>query len=222
MMTFLQLGRLMHQLAGIAAIATAVMLIYKGFQYSVTAGVVSLLFSWTVFVGGFFQGVLLDDWTAFRIGLLGGVLYIFGMLWTGVAMGLIVRSDFDEPEFATVSVRDHWIGLGGRLNRRGLVLRVVLTVAGMSPVISLTDRINGWVGEVFFLGVILWALSIYMSALVRRLHDVSINGWFVLVGWIPGLGQVLLLLLLLIPGAKDENRHGVCPTGVDVAGPQFH
>jgi uncharacterized membrane protein YhaH (DUF805 family) len=221
MMTFLQLGRLMHQLAGIAAIATAVMLIYKGFQHSVTAGVVSLLFSWTVFVGGFFQGVLLDDWTAFRIGLLGGVLYIFGMVWTGVAIGLIERSN-PNSDLPTNSVRDHWIGLGGRINRRGLVLRVVLTVAGLSPAISLTDRINGWVAEVFFLGVILWALSIYMSALIRRLHDVSINGWFVLVVWIPGLGQVVLLLLLLIPGAKDENRHGVCPTGVDVAGPDFH
>ncbi len=46
---------------------------------------------------------------------------------------------------------------------------------------------------------------------VRRLHDVGLRGWFVLLGAVPVFGMLFLLVVARILGQKGENRWGFNP-----------
>lgn len=46
-----------------------------------------------------------------------------------------------------------------------------------------------------------------LSILVRRLHDISRSGWWILIGIIPFLGQFILFVFTLLKG-KDNNVYG--------------
>lgn len=47
-----------------------------------------------------------------------------------------------------------------------------------------------------------------LSCAVRRLHDSGKSGWWLLLGLIPGIGTIIVLVLLLLPGETRENRYG--------------
>ena len=47
-----------------------------------------------------------------------------------------------------------------------------------------------------------------LSCAVRRLHDSGKSGWWLLLGLIPGIGTIIVLVLLLMPGETRENRYG--------------
>lgn len=91
----------------------------------------------------------------------------------------------------------------GRTNRKSfwlyvLVVVVVGTVLGMIP----------GVGRILF-GV--WALALFCPSLgigVRRLHDVGKTGWLLLLALIPGIGELIILLLCIPEGDPEANQYG--------------
>lgn len=46
------------------------------------------------------------------------------------------------------------------------------------------------------------------SLIIRRLHDVNLSGWFLLIAVVPVLGALVLLFLLCMPSDKGENKFG--------------
>ncbi|MFN9348044.1 MAG: DUF805 domain-containing protein [Planctomycetota bacterium] len=40
------------------------------------------------------------------------------------------------------------------------------------------------------------------------MHDSGKSGWWLLLGLIPGIGTIIVLVLLLLPGEIRENRYG--------------
>jgi uncharacterized membrane protein YhaH (DUF805 family) len=46
---------------------------------------------------------------------------------------------------------------------------------------------------------------------VRRLHDVGKSGWMAFIAFIPLLGVIWLLVLLIKEGNKGENQYGLDP-----------
>ena len=46
---------------------------------------------------------------------------------------------------------------------------------------------------------------------IRRLHDFDYRGWWLLLGGIPLLGQLLTLAIFFIPGSTSSNRFGNPP-----------
>jgi uncharacterized membrane protein YhaH (DUF805 family) len=57
----------------------------------------------------------------------------------------------------------------------------------------------------------LLALGVGLSGLsvgVRRLHDSDKSGWLVLLGLIPFVGWLAVLILLVLPGTRGQNRFG--------------
>jgi uncharacterized membrane protein YhaH (DUF805 family) len=52
---------------------------------------------------------------------------------------------------------------------------------------------------------------------VRRLHDIGRTGWWLLLGLIPLLGQLVLLIWACQRGEAQDNRFG--PPPADPAGP---
>ena len=63
----------------------------------------------------------------------------------------------------------------------------------------------------FFLGITLFTLIPAISAGVRRLHDTNKSGFFLLISFIPFIGGLVLLFLLIPAGTKGKNRFGPDP-----------
>jgi uncharacterized membrane protein YhaH (DUF805 family) len=63
----------------------------------------------------------------------------------------------------------------------------------------------------FFLGITLFTLIPAISAGVRRLHDTNRSGFFLLISFIPFIGGIILLFLLIPEGTKGKNKFGPNP-----------
>ena len=50
-----------------------------------------------------------------------------------------------------------------------------------------------------------------LSVVVRRLHDVGKSGWFYLIIFIPLVGFIWMLVLLVSNGNVGENKYGADP-----------
>lgn len=60
----------------------------------------------------------------------------------------------------------------------------------------------------------LLSIAIFLPALavtVRRLHDTDHSGWWVLLGFIPVIGTLVLLWWYIQPGTEGDNRFGPQP-----------
>tara|TARA_Y100000996_G_C22491855_1_gene630557 strand:- start:420 stop:800 length:381 start_codon:yes stop_codon:yes gene_type:complete len=62
-----------------------------------------------------------------------------------------------------------------------------------------------------FLGITLFTFIPAISAGVRRLHDTNRSGFFLLVSFIPFIGGIVLLFLLIPEGTKGKNKFGPDP-----------
>lgn len=49
---------------------------------------------------------------------------------------------------------------------------------------------------------------LYITFMIRRLHDVNQTGWFALLIFIPLVNLILALYLLFAPGTQGENNYG--------------
>lgn len=50
-----------------------------------------------------------------------------------------------------------------------------------------------------------------ITVMIRRIHDLGLSGWLVLLGFIPYVGGLVLFVMSLVPGQKGSNKHGPDP-----------
>ena len=65
-----------------------------------------------------------------------------------------------------------------------------------------------------FYVMMLYALATIVSTCavtVRRLHDCDYSGWWLLLGFIPYIGEAALFALLCFKGTAGDNRFGAAP-----------
>jgi len=55
-----------------------------------------------------------------------------------------------------------------------------------------------------------------IAVTVRRLHDAGQSGWLWLISLIPFVGQLILLVLCILPTQKTKNKYGDIPADVHV------
>lgn len=70
-------------------------------------------------------------------------------------------------------------------------------------------------GKLFDFSLLLFFLFCLLNMLVlkvRRAHDCDYTGWWLLLLFIPIIGELFLLALFLLPGTLGENRFGAIPT----------
>ena len=69
----------------------------------------------------------------------------------------------------------------------------------------------------FGLGIVGWLAIIVPSfaVSVRRFHDQDLSGWFVLLGFIPYIGGLVMIVFMCLPGTKGDNRYGPDPLDPD-------
>ena len=66
-------------------------------------------------------------------------------------------------------------------------------------------------GSILFLLCILAVLLPWIGVNVRRLHDTGRSGWWLLIGFVPYVGQIVLLVFMVQDSAADENPYGPNP-----------
>jgi len=101
------------------------------------------------------------------------------------------------------------VGLGfrGRFGRRNFMLTGLLTLGGSLALALLIFTLG--IPGMLIGGLGLLLMFIYGTrSTVFRLHDLGLSGWWTLVTWIPYLGGVAALLLLVVPGEKGSNAWG--------------
>ncbi len=61
---------------------------------------------------------------------------------------------------------------------------------------------------------LLYSLAIFIpgiAVIVRRLHDQGKSGWWYFISFIPLIGGIWMLILLVTDGTKGENEYGPDP-----------
>lgn len=72
------------------------------------------------------------------------------------------------------------------------------SIAGMLPLLLL---------GIFALGILVPAIAVQ----VRRFHDQDKSGWFVLLGFVPYVGGLIVLVFMCLPGTDGPNAYGDDP-----------
>jgi uncharacterized membrane protein YhaH (DUF805 family) len=84
---------------------------------------------------------------------------------------------------------------------------------------SFTSLGGGFSASYTSIGVLstVYALAVLLPTLgvtARRLHDTDRSGWWMLLGFVPIVGGIVLLVLLALDGTRGPNGHGSDPKGV--------
>ena len=87
-----------------------------------------------------------------------------------------------------------------------IVLGVIDNVLG-----TVTEIGQGLLGLVYSLGVLLPGIAVT----IRRLHDTGRSGWYILLGFIPCIGAIILLVFMVQDSDAGDNEYGPNPIGVD-------
>lgn len=101
----------------------------------------------------------------------------------------------------------------GRARRKEFWMFVLFNYIFMIALMILTLTIKqseGIVGILFTL----YSLAVIIPMLavaVRRLHDVDISGWYLLIGLVPIIGSIILLVKYCSEGTPGTNRYGINP-----------
>ncbi len=142
----------------------------------------------------------------------------------------------------TLPATRYWFTFSGRRNRKSYIQAILLLVAIEIFAISLlyildpttkhdySDHyhwrdffsfadIYSTVIVIAFLLIVLFSAFAGVTLTVQRLHDMNLNGWFVLM-WIPitmidarvfsGAAYITAFIMLcVIPGSREANRYGM-------------
>ncbi|UCG79064.1 MAG: DUF805 domain-containing protein [Nitrospirota bacterium] len=65
----------------------------------------------------------------------------------------------------------------------------------------------GLLGTLYSLGVLLPGIAVT----VRRLHDTSRSGWWILVGLVPIVGLIVILVFMVQDSKEGDNQYGPDP-----------
>lgn len=115
---------------------------------------------------------------------------------------------------AVRSCLTQYVGFSGRA-RRSEYWWFVLFSFLVSVVAAILDAILGTGGDFGRTGLIggLASLALLLPSLaaaVRRLHDTSRSGWWILIGLIPIIGWIVLIVFY-VQDSHGDNQHGPSP-----------
>lgn len=110
---------------------------------------------------------------------------------------------------AVRSVLSQYAGFTGRA-RRSEYWFWTLAVVIASIIGAILDGIIGV--QIFQVVVALATLIPGLAVAVRRLHDISKSGWFLLIGLIPIIGFIVLIIWF-VGDSHPDNEYGPNPKG---------
>ncbi|MCF0234030.1 MAG: DUF805 domain-containing protein [Thermoguttaceae bacterium] len=135
------------------------------------------------------------------------------------------------PNIDAMEVSTEYFGAGlyciknmntnGRARRReicGFVLSAICGLFAWFPIVGILaalfiplcgENVAQVAFSVGFAFYFLFVLITLFFVSVRRLHDIGLSGWALLIGLIPGIGELAIFVLLyLVPGQPHANGYG--------------
>ncbi len=114
-----------------------------------------------------------------------------------------------------LKVLKNYVGFSGRARRKEywmFALFTTLVTIGLVLIDMMMgnyDSVRGWglLSGLYTLAVLLPSLAVS----VRRLHDRDKSGWWLLLGFIPLIGAIVLLIWFVMDGDRGANRFGPDP-----------
>jgi len=108
----------------------------------------------------------------------------------------------------------------GRARRKEYWLFVLFNFIA-SLILSIIDGMFGTYSLETGMGLLsnLYLLAVLIPGIavsVRRLHDISRSGWWLLIGLIPLIGAIVLLIFMAQDSKPGENQFGPNPKDVTV------
>lgn len=80
-------------------------------------------------------------------------------------------------------------------------------------VLSIIDMVVGTIS----LFTALYSLAVLVPGIavaIRRLHDTGRSGWWLLIAFVPIIGAIVVLVLMVLDGTPGENQYGKNPKEV--------
>ena len=115
-----------------------------------------------------------------------------------------------------LKVLRHYADFGGRAQRKEYwmfqLINLIATVA-----LGMVGALIGGGGDAGDALPGLYSLAVFLPSLgvtVRRLHDIGKSGWWVLLGFIPLVGVLVLLFFLVKDSEAGSNAYGPNPKGL--------
>ena len=103
-------------------------------------------------------------------------------------------------------LKNEYFEFSGRVCRRRFwMITLYSMILGMF--ISVVTTILPFLGFLGYLYMIVLAIP-SICLYIRRLHDINLPGWFVLLMFIPFVGFLALVFLFAIPGDNKANNYG--------------
>jgi len=114
---------------------------------------------------------------------------------------------------AIKSVFTQYVGFSGRARRSEFwyfyLFTILLSIVASIVQRAMTNSTNGIVTTIIGLAIVLP----YLAVAVRRLHDTSRSGWWLLIGLIPVVGTIVLIVFW-VQDSHGDNQYGPSPKAV--------
>jgi uncharacterized membrane protein YhaH (DUF805 family) len=114
------------------------------------------------------------------------------------------------------SVLTQYVGFSGRARRSEywywVLFQIIVGIIFSLLDKAVFDRTSGPFSAI--LGLALLLPSIAVS--VRRLHDTTRSGWWILLGLIPVVGTIILIIFY-VQDSHPDNKYGPSPKAIGVA-----
>ncbi len=114
-------------------------------------------------------------------------------------------------------VLKNYVGFSGRARRKEywffVLINFLITIA-----LAFVDGIVGSFDPQTGFGALsgIYSLAVFIptfAVTVRRLHDTSRTGWWLLIAFIPLIGAIVLLVFMFLDSTSGTNEYGPDPKG---------
>jgi len=99
----------------------------------------------------------------------------------------------------------------GRVRYLGWTMGMILLGLLAYTIAAGAMALSPIIGGILMIPVGIGALVISVMIGVQRLHDIGWSGWLWLLNFVPLVGSVFALLMLVVPGTPTANRYGPPP-----------
>ncbi len=86
-------------------------------------------------------------------------------------------------------------------------------------ILGMGGLIGGLYGPLTLLAALFFIIPSFTVG-IRRLHDTERSGWWLLIGFVPIIGALVLLFFFITEGTRGPNRYGADPKEGEVTAPR--
>lgn len=118
-----------------------------------------------------------------------------------------------------LKVLKDYTNFNGRARRTEYWMFVLFNIIFAAVAMFLDNMLGLIIDETFGYGYIYLAYGLLVlipgiAVVIRRLHDTGKSGWWILLSFIPLIGTIWLLILLVTAGDEGPNAYGPDPKAI--------